>query len=404
MLEKVFGKKSTAVVYIVCSAFLLLSFGISALSYFLWHKGSLLTLVGFAAFTAFELALMSLPVFVQKKFRLYIPPAVEIGICISSAVFLLNRMYSAKTLLFISLSPLVGGFTVAMTVFCILSSLAEARKEHTGRKYSPTVVTAMAFVLSLLLILLLNTGLYLLAFFTRAMPQRGFSFFITYAVSHTGGIAAFCIIGRLSLRSGKPPKYRIQSFKNIENAERSALQNQNTTQYDVIRNISKDNTDYKKVVRWLKTKFLFGRVLYLVLYAGYLVVACITFTKHGKLGLLLIPPFALGFILISLVYIYEYYLFRKGSPNQRLRKFKIAKTCVRIYTLILLLCASFLSDYTLNEFSALLSNTLIIVNLASLFYNLFGKPKHYPPHEKKHAKEELGGDIPPAAPPDPEIK
>lgn len=126
--RKIFGKKSTGIVYMICTGFLLISFAFAAAAYFLWKKGSLLTLIGFAVFTVFEIALMSLPVFVQKKFRIYIPPAVEICICLSSVLFLIARMYPARTDRLSMLVPLFTGFTVAMTVFCILHSLSDSEK------------------------------------------------------------------------------------------------------------------------------------------------------------------------------------------------------------------------------------------------------------------------------------
>ena len=67
MLEKIFGKKSTGVVYILCAAFLLLMLAGSVALYFTREGGSLFTLVGYAAYTAIELVLISLPVFVQKN-------------------------------------------------------------------------------------------------------------------------------------------------------------------------------------------------------------------------------------------------------------------------------------------------------------------------------------------------
>ena len=93
MLEKIFGKKSTGVVYILCAAFLLLMLAGSAALYFTREGGSLFTLVGYAAYTAIELVLISLPVFVQKKWRLYIPPAIEIGICLYAVLFLTGSLY-----------------------------------------------------------------------------------------------------------------------------------------------------------------------------------------------------------------------------------------------------------------------------------------------------------------------
>ena len=115
-------------------------------------------------------------------------------------------------------------------------------------------------------------------------------------------------------------------------------------QYTVIKNISSDGTDYRKLMRRAKANFLFGRILYLAIYAAYLVHTCITFAGRGCLGILIIVCLAAGFVLTALVYIYEFYLFRKGAPNQRLRRLKIAKAAVRVYSLLLIISASFAAD------------------------------------------------------------
>ncbi len=138
MLEKIFGKKSTGVVYIICAGFLLLTLAGSVALYLTEEGGSLLTLVGSAVFTAIELVLISLPVFVQKRWRLYIPPAIEIGICLYAVLFLFgNTYYDPKTNIFVSLTPFIGGFVFATTVFSILYSLSSLRAENKGKRPSP---------------------------------------------------------------------------------------------------------------------------------------------------------------------------------------------------------------------------------------------------------------------------
>ena len=169
MIEKIFGKKSTGIVYLICTGFLLLSFASAAAVYFLWKKGSFLTLIGFAIFTVFEIVLMSLPVFVQKKFRLYIPPAVEICICLSSVLFLVSRMYPARTDRISMLVPLFTGFTVAMPVFCILHSLADSGKKY-FRKLSSARITIFTFLFSFLKMPLLRNARHLKIIIKRNMP------------------------------------------------------------------------------------------------------------------------------------------------------------------------------------------------------------------------------------------
>ena len=361
MLEKIFGKKSTGIVCIVCAAILLLTYAGAAAAYVFWDKGTLLSLVGFTLYTAFELVLVSLPVFVQKKFRLYIPPAVEIGICLYSVLFLLGiSLRSAQNSPLFSLTAPVGGFTVAMTVFSVLYTPAAARAQKKGKKTPALRLTLLTLGISFFIILLYVLTSWVFALVFAEQPPENIVQFLSYAGSHLGGMLAFCVIGYISARSGKR-RYAVLSFKDAESAERRALENNDKTQYTVIRNIALDTTDYKNLLKNVKTKFLFGRILYLALYAAYLVYAGFSYLRWGTLGIAVIASLSAGFVLISLVYIYEYYLFLHGSPNQRLRKLKIAKTCVRVYTLLLLLTVTYISDYKLNDLSVLLSNIMAVV-------------------------------------------
>ena len=357
MLEKIFGKRSTGIFFLVCTTMLLLAYAGALLTYLFWNRGSLLSLIGFTLYTAFELALIVLPVFVQKKFRLYIPPSVEVCICLYSLLYLFGHsLYSTQNSPLFSLTAPVGGFLSLFT-----------------------------FGISLLLILLYVLISWAFTPIFAGTPQEPPSVLLTYAGAHIGGAVAFCLIGWVSARSGKR-RYAIYSFKDVESAERNALENNDKTQYTVIRNLSLDTTDYKKLLKNVKTKFLFGRILYLVLYAAYLVYAGFSYVQWGTLGIVILVSLLAGFVLISLVYVYEYRLFLRGSPNQRLRKLKIAKTCVRVYALLLILTVTYISDYKLNELSVLISDIMAVVNLCSLFYNLFGSPKNYPAASLKAKK------------------
>ena len=89
MLEKIFGKKSTGVVYIVCASVLLLSL-IGAAVFFLanYPNSSLYALFVQALVTAFSLAAISAPIFIQKNssilFRLLLKlPSVFTLFCFS---------------------------------------------------------------------------------------------------------------------------------------------------------------------------------------------------------------------------------------------------------------------------------------------------------------------------------
>ena len=345
MLEKIFGKKSTGVVYILCAAFLLLMLAGSVVLYFTREGGSLFTLVGYAAYTAIELVLISLPVFVQKKWRLYIPPAIEIGICLYAVLFLTGSLYyDPKTDIQVSVTPFVGGFVFAMTVFSILYSVSSLRAEKKSRRPSPLRVSAMTFFATELLVAVFYLTIYLIGLAVRAVTPGDITEFLAYSTAHQGGNFVFCVIGYFTARSRRAERYKIRSFKDADAAELDALKEKDRTQYTVIKNISEDDTDYRKLMRRAKANFFVGRIVYLAVYAVYLVHTCITFASRGRLGILIIVCLAAGFALTALVYVYEYYLFRKGSPNQRLRRLKIGKAAVRVYSLFLIIAASFAAD------------------------------------------------------------
>ena len=59
---------------------------------------------------------------------------------------------------------------------------------------------------------------------------------------------------------------------------------------------------------------------------------------------------------------------------------------MRVYALLLILTVTYISDYKLDALSVLVSNVMAVVNLCSLFYNLFGTPKRYPAASLKGKK------------------
>lgn len=104
-------------------------------------------LLAYALFTLFELLLISVPVFVQKRYKLYIPPAVEIGICLYSLLFCLgNAFYDTRSDVTVNLTPVFGGFVMAMTAFCILYSAADALAERRQRRVSVLWVSVLSFL------------------------------------------------------------------------------------------------------------------------------------------------------------------------------------------------------------------------------------------------------------------
>lgn len=383
MLEKLFGKKSTGVVYIACAAVLLLSFAGAVLSYLLQTSYELYVLIGQAVLTAISLALISAPVVIQKRFKLYIPPFIEISLCAYMLLYYGSSMVPHLRIVSDYL-PAVGGFVLAMAIFSVLYSVFDHRAGKQKKRTPVWAAALLTFAGAAALILLTAVLMYAAA--TIREDEADVRTFLTQAAYFQGGSALFCVLGFFTARSQSGKKFRIHSFRNAEEAKLAALESKNSTQYAVIENITQDKTDYKKLLRSAKAKFLLGRIIYLVLYAGYLVHACFIF--EGRWGYAILVALFSSFALMVAVYVYEYRLFRRGELNQRLRAMKIAKTAARLYALLLILLAMFYAGYHYNELSAFVSVCMVLFNLFSLFYNLFGKkPRHYPPVRKKRSAE-----------------
>ena len=167
-----------------------------------------------------------------------------------------------------------------------------------------------------------------------------------------------------------------------------ALRHKNRTLLTVVENMEQDATDYRRIYNRAKRQFYLARLVFLVFYAGYLVSACIGFYAMGGLGYALIAMNAAGFLLTAAVYFYEFFLFRRGALNQRLRRLKIARTAIKLYTFLLTVTSSVAANANYMTLTALIAVIMAIVNLAVLFNNLFGKPRHYPAAPPIHARGE----------------
>lgn len=368
MLEKIFGKKSTGIVYILCAAALLLCFAGSAAACLLPPRGDLHALIGQAVFTAFSLALISLPVFIQKKCRLYIPPLIELGLCayflLSCASEYIPALYSASDYL-----PAIGGSVLAMAIFSVLYSYT-VHLASRGKKRIPIWLTAfLSFLFSAAIILLATQLIYAAAHVWD--EQASLHQFLVRASYFMGGSALTCAAAGITAYRRPDSALRILNFKNAEEALLSVRERQNKTQAAVIENIAGDCTDYKKLYRRAKAKFLCGRIVYLFFYAGYLVYAF--FALQGGWGHAILFALFSSFILTAVLSVWEYILFRKDSTRAKLRGLKIARAGARLYALVLVLIAMFYAGYRYDELNASISVCMAVFNLCSLFYNLFSR-------------------------------
>ena len=388
MLEKIFGKKSTGVVYIVCVSFLLLAL-LGALVSFVasYPDASLYPLLVQALLTLIALFAVSAPVFIQKKFRYYIPPFIEISLCVYVTLLFVLPRFEANTVATFSFLPAAGGFVVSMLLFAVIYS-ALSKKAQTKQKSAPVLTSALLTVGAAFMVIIIMAALSSLTSRIMETPVMSRKTFLMQCFQYLFGTLLFCVTGCFAVRS-HGERFRIHNFKNPERAEKIAAEKKNKTLYTVVKNISSDTTNYERALARAKAGYYAIRILYLVLYAAYIIHACFAFSQLGVLGYTIIFALISSFLFTAFVYIYEYFLFRKGAPNQRLRRLKIAKTVSRCYTLSLMLVAMFVADYNYNILSAVLSVGMLLFNLCLMFYNIFGKPKYYPSAKKQKNADPL---------------
>ena len=394
MLEKLFGKRSTGIVWIVTASILLLLLAGFVASYLLSETIDLYSLVGYAVFIGFALILITLPAFVQKKFKLYIPPFIQTGLCVYALLYLVNDLLPSPetngefALVQINFLPAVGGFFLCAAIFSVVYSLLRARADRKQRRLASWTVTLVAFVVTTLLLLLINLPSLFITLPPFSHGATDLTSVLINAAGYEFGAVAFCLTGWVTLRTGKSEWYTIRSFRNAERVKSEALRHKNRTLLTVVENMEQDATDYRKLYNRAKRQFYLARLVFLVFYAGYLVSACIGFYAMGGLGYALIAMNAAGFLLTAAVFFYEFFLFRKGTLNQRLRRLKIARTAIKLYTFLLTVTSSVAANANYMTLTALIAVIMAIVNLAVLFNNLFGKPRHYPAAPPIHVRAE----------------
>ena len=288
----------------------------------------------------------------------------------------------------INFLPAVGGFFLCAAIFSVVYSLLRARADRKQRRLAAWTVPLVAFVVTTLLLLLINLPSLFITLPPFSHGATDLTSALINAAGYEFGAVAFCLTGWVTIRTGKSEWYTIRSFRNAERVKSEALRHKNRTLLTVVENMEQDATDYRKIYNRAKRQFYLARLVFLVFYAGYLVSACVGFYAMGGLGYALIAMNAAGFLLTAAVCFYEFFLFRKGTLNQRLRRLKIARTAIKLYTFLLTVTSTVAANANYMTLTALIAVIMAIVNLAVLFNNLFGKPRHYPAAPPIHVRAE----------------
>lgn len=161
MLEKIFGKKSTGIIYIFSASILLLSLAAGVITFVLSYPAfKLYYLVVQAVVTAFSLIAISLPVFVQKRFKFFIPPFIEISLCVYVVLLFFLSRFHTSTVILNSFLPSAGGFILSMVIFSIEYSLFSIRAQRQGKK-KPSFAAAVLTVLSAFVLILFFAFIFL---------------------------------------------------------------------------------------------------------------------------------------------------------------------------------------------------------------------------------------------------
>lgn len=370
MLEKLFGRKTTGVVNIICTSLILLAAVDYVVMYFLGYT-SPLDLIGYAFFCATALAILLLPRLLQKKFKLYIPTFVEILLSLFVVAYLLTDLfYEGRTMIFTRFMPGFGGAVIAMTAFSVFYSIMEHRARKKGKKVSAFLVTLTTFAVSGLAALLWHIIQYLVAILIfKHDPTEIMSFIVTSSFYYIG-IGVFCVICFIQTKMNTADRYRIKSFKDTGKAKQQALDTGDTGFYKVISNNERDDINYKGLFLSAKSKFLLGKIVYYALYAGYLVSLIVGYYKERLLNLVLIISLVSAFAVSLGVSLYEYRLFKKNTVTSRLFKLKALKSGLRMVSLGLTFAMLFQSDLVYNDLTVLTSIAMVIVNIITFINNL----------------------------------
>lgn len=396
MLEKIFGQKSLAILYLLSVCIILVSLGFSFIGYYFTDTVTPESLINQIVFTTFVFFVVTLPVFLQKVLYLYIPQLIEFSLCMYTVLLTYSNFINAGSVSTFLLY-LLGSFILSLLVYSIVFSLLV----HFAGKAKMIRLGMWSVLINFIcttLLFLLQSFLYWFFLDLLGTGEKGFLDYLENFLSFEGGILLFSLTAIVFCLLEKEDYFLIFGFRNNMATELLAVRNNSPEQLRTIRNITSDTTDYTALLHRGKGVYFFLRIIYLVIYVLYLAYTNFAVLSAGEVsGSFLVILSASGFILQAAVYIYEYYLYRKKAPNQRLRLLKIIRGLLRIHTLSLslyMMIASVQSDSLLSLFFSyciLIMNIFILFVNVTTFFNTAKKEKK--PSLRKKTKPLQGGSM-----------
>ena len=124
-----------------------------------------------AVVTAFSLIAISLPVFVQKRYKFFIPPFIEISLCVYVVLLFFLSRFHTSTVILNSFLPSAGGFILSMVIFSIEYSLFSIRAQRQGKK-KPSFAAAVLTVLSAFVLILFFAFIFCISAAIAATPAK----------------------------------------------------------------------------------------------------------------------------------------------------------------------------------------------------------------------------------------
>lgn len=386
MLEKIFGQKSLAILYIISVCIIFVSLGFSFIGYYFSGNVTDEALINQIIFTTFVFLIITLPVFLQKFLYLYIPQMIEFSLCMYT-VLLTYTNFINTGIVSTFLLYFLGSFILSLLVYSIFFSLLVHRKKSGNTARMGMWAVLFNFFFDTLLFLLQS---FFFWFFLDLLgtSQRGFVYYLENFLFYESGIIFFSLVSVIFCLLQKEDYFLISGFRNNLQAEFHALKDQSPERMETIRNITSDTTDYTALLRKGKGIYFFLRLVYLAIYIFYLIFTSISVLSAGTSSEpVLISLSVSGLILQCTVYIYEYYLYRKKAPNRRLRILKIIRGLLRIHTLSLSLYMMVASVQSESLLSLFFSYCMLIMNIFILCVNITTVFKETGKSKKKTAEK-----------------